>query len=195
MIKSIFPTLIYLKQLDGTEQTIELDLAVEDQLKSLNQTWPEGVVTSFTFENSQGCFLTKYELDEFKLTLLGHVNEYLGQIYSTKKYKVELTNSFLNLIRKGGFQFSHHHPFSTISGVYYYQATEADASITFENPNSLADYVDPAGELLENSATFMPKSCRLLLFPAWLKHRVNMQSTDADRIAIAFNFTVEPIKE
>jgi uncharacterized protein (TIGR02466 family) len=190
VIKSIFPTLVYLEQLNGQEQSNELHTAVADQLTQLNQPWPEGVKSSFNFSKQHDCFLTNYKLYDFKNIVEQHVKNYVVQMYNTSLFTITMTNSFLNLMQKDGFQFSHNHPFSSISGVYYYQATEADASLTFENPNPVAEFIEPA-----TAVTFAPNTSRLLLFPSWLKHRVNLHKTAADRIAIAFNFSVEPIKE
>ena len=189
MIKSIFPTLIYLEELSGVEQTEELHNAVCEQSLHLNRPWPEGVDTSFDFNHREDCFLSNFNLIDFKNIIISHAQQYVNSV-SNKHGIVSMSNSFLNIMKKEGFQFSHKHPYSAISGVYYYSAVESDATITFENPNIIADFIDPAGQLLSNTATFMPKTSRLLLFPSWLTHRVNLHTSDLNRIAIAFNFKI-----
>jgi hypothetical protein len=190
MIRNVFPTLIYLEQLDGTEQTEELHAAVLDQKKYLSMPWPEGVVTSFRFEDGNKCFLSDYKLDYFRDIILDRVTCYVGEVSGKDSFKITVGNSFLNVMKKEGFQFSHRHPYSIVSGVYYYSANESDATISFENPNIISDFVDPAGMLLPNQATFSPNTGRLILFPSWLAHRVNLHRADSERIAISFNFGI-----
>jgi uncharacterized protein (TIGR02466 family) len=191
MIRNVFPTLIYLEQLDGSEQTEDLHNAVLDLKQQLTMPWPEGVVTSFSFKDGDKCFLADYKLDYFRDIILKHVRYYVTEVSGQQSFDITISNSFLNVIKKEGFQFSHRHPYSTVSGVYYYSANESDATMNFENPNIVSDFVDPAGMLLPNQATFVPSTSRLILFPSWLSHRVNLHKADSERIAMSFNFGIK----
>jgi uncharacterized protein (TIGR02466 family) len=191
MIRNVFPTLIYLEQLDGSEQTEDLHNAVLDLKQHLTMPWPEGVVTSFSFEDGDKCFLADYKLDHFRDIILKHVRYYVTEVSGQQSFDITISNSFLNVMKKEGFQFSHRHPYSTVSGVYYYSANESDATMNFENPNIVSDFVDPAGMLLPNQATFVPSTSRLILFPSWLSHRVNLHKADSERIAMSFNFGIK----
>ena len=75
------------------------------------------------------------------------------------------------------------------------QAQEDDAFITFFDSNKESNW--PWLGFKENNEyntptfSIMPKTGRLLLFPAFLKHTVEQQNKDSERITISFNLSTK----
>jgi len=113
-----------------------------------------------------------------------------------------LGNMWANVNRSGHGNEFHSHPGAYWSGVYYVD----DGGIA-ANPSlgGELEFMDPRGPAplmnaphLRMSAALsagatekvQPKSGRMVLFPAWMMHQVRPYHGDAERISIAFNFTV-----
>lgn len=82
---------------------------------------------------------------------------------------------------------SHFHPKSLIAGTYYPQTSSESSAITLESPwtNFTSHDTIPFQELLFD---YKPNPGDMLLWPAWLNHRVSPQKkSDTKRIAISFN--------
>lgn len=93
-----------------------------------------------------------------------------------------------NIHPKGGYNFTHVHPSGWMSAVYYVALPEGCPGITFEDPRParLMDFQHSC--LVENQYhTHQPKVGELVLFPSWLPHLVNPNSTEENRISISFN--------
>ena len=108
---------------------------------------------------------------------------------------VVLQDSWFSINRKYAFHGKHNHLPCTWSGVYYVQCDEQDSEITFINKN--LDNAWPYCNRIEanelNSTVFrlQPKTGSLIIFPSYLDHEVEQQTSDNERITIAFNFTVQ----
>ena len=108
---------------------------------------------------------------------------------------VMLVGSWFSINRKHSFHPIHNHLPATWSGVYYVQAQEDDAFITFFDSNKESNW--PWLGFKENNEyntptfSIMPKTGRLLLFPAFLKHTVEQQNKDSERITISFNLSTK----
>lgn len=187
-VHNCFSVPIYTYQFDGRLLEMiqqEITVAVKDSRSSMTSPWPESVISTFKWEGDNN-FLNKVPL--LKDQVLEHYRFFLQQANSKVVPELNLTASFLNIITNQGFQYSHHHPDSVISGVYYHQVDDVSPSqLVFENPNPVCDFVDPTGSLWSNHASETPKNGKLVMFPSWLKHRVSLSHSEFERIAIAFN--------
>jgi len=106
-----------------------------------------------------------------------------------------LAGSWFSINRKYSYHPIHNHVPATWSGVYYVQAEEDDAYITFFDSNKETNWPwAPYNETNEyNTPTFsiMPRTGRLLLFPSFLKHTVEQQMLERERITISFNLSTQ----
>ena len=106
---------------------------------------------------------------------------------------VEISDSWYSINRKYDTHEEHHHIPAVWSGVYYLQANNADANITFSNTSLDTNW--PYNKINEfniyntKEKTFPVESGTLFVFPAYLKHKVETQLSDNERISIAFNVT------
>jgi uncharacterized protein (TIGR02466 family) len=99
-----------------------------------------------------------------------------------------LNDSWFNFSNKGDFQFDHNHGTEKFSGVYYYQTTGVDGDIKFSTPN-IGEKLGMGVSRSVQSVSFTPIVGRMLIFPAYLEHRVEPNKTDNERISITFNIS------
>ena len=92
------------------------------------------------------------------------------------------------------FNVIHTHPNSYLSAAYYVKAPEKAGRFVIENPNTVATHSYPAPEKKTEynikAAALDIKEGDLLLFPAYLPHKVNENKSDEDRIVISFNVNI-----
>ena len=105
-----------------------------------------------------------------------------------------LGNWWININGKYDYNTPHDHQNSVLSGTYYVQVPE-------ENMGNLILHRGDNAEFFLNSkvereptmvnASMVPcpvKESMFYLFPSWVKHSVERNNTDSERISIAFNF-------
>jgi uncharacterized protein (TIGR02466 family) len=114
---------------------------------------------------------------------------------------LEFANVWININNKGGYNETHTHPGSLMSGAFYVKVPPEDAGdpghICFHR-NAMEAYVIHSLGLAEDLSkaevphtfatwTYPPKEGRLVLFPSWIPHGVRENETEHDRISISFN--------
>jgi uncharacterized protein (TIGR02466 family) len=107
-----------------------------------------------------------------------------------------ITEAWININQKGHFNYSHDHPGSLFSAVYYVKGGADKGELELKTPITAHTYTI-SGEMVGNFNAFTghamvipPVTGDLLIFPSWLLHRVNMSRSDEERISIAFNSRV-----
>ena len=105
---------------------------------------------------------------------------------------LKLLSLWININGYKDYNMSHIHHDSVISGSYYLKPSSS--AIVFEHPCAAIMEYDWAPSFLSeynkyNSAgwTIKPTQNQLLMFPGWLKHRVEPNLGKGDRISISFN--------
>lgn len=119
------------------------------------------------------------------------------------EYELYVSTLWININGKYNYNKSHDHPMSLFAGVFYVNCPgpEDCGRILFENPNpTLKYYLNahvPKGKLMKerNHLTSeewftIPNEGLLLLFPGWLKHHVEPNLNDEERISIGFNVDI-----
>lgn len=108
----------------------------------------------------------------------------------------KLTQSWINIQKKGSSLGSHTHPFSQVSGALYLKSDDDSSNLYFYNPNQLLDSV----ELDRNRFTeytyelyyFKPQIGTLIIFPSWLKHGSFTETNESEeRITLSFNTLID----
>ena len=125
------------------------------------------------------------------------IREWIGQVgmEGNKILGIEadltFVGSWFSINRKYTYHEMHNHIPATWSGVYYVQADEDDAPITFYDTNKQTNWpwagYKEANAYNTPSYSVTPKTGRLLIFPAHLVHGVSQQKKDSERITISFN--------
>lgn len=159
--------------------------------RSLVGKYPVGSYTSF-FNNEDILGLPQLDI------LRQFIREGVEAIHRSVGLGGELrfTNSWFSINRKGSYHEPHHHCPDIWSGVYYVQADQADAAISFMNRNLndtgwpyMAPKIDNT-DLITSQVNCPVSTGLLLIFPSHLRHKVNQQEADSERITIAFNMGI-----
>ncbi len=167
------------------------DTIIED-FKKIQLKYNESyTINSFTSFNTLTNILENDNLKKLKKFILNQVEQ--ANIVCGINNTAEVDHSWFSINRFGGFHEEHSHLPSIWSGVYYLKAKDTDSNITFVNKN-LTDTGWPYTSNKDVTNTFVSQqtSCSvstgmLLIFPGYLRHKVEQQTTDNERITISFN--------
>jgi uncharacterized protein (TIGR02466 family) len=137
-------------------------------------------------------FIEKFNCVNLKNRILQAANEYLDTAgwsgMFTGDDRVVIKNSWINIADRNGFHDVHCHPGYAISGSYYFRVNEDQGAITFNNPNPMMFACEfPGGRLCPQKIDVVPDDGDILLFPSWLVHSTKKNTTDEQRIGVAFN--------
>jgi len=148
--------------------------------------WPENVSTSFRNENVNKLFEGRGEV-EYIITQ--KCKRYLADAFDIHA-KIKLADSWVNVYEKTQYQFTHDHlagpdDQALLSGSYYYSTNGLDGDIVFCNNKQY--------DLSISGFKCTPTEGMLVLFPAWLDHYVEANTTDNRRISFSFNFIKDDI--
>lgn len=129
------------------------------------------------------------ELDQ----LVKHIDEAVNEIAeSVGLNPVTLYNVWININPPGAYNHTHHHQDAVFSGVYYIDAVEGQGNINFMR-NDGAEYHLPSTLIKQphhfnsSKTTYPAKTGSLYIFPGWLHHSVDGNTTNQNRISISFN--------
>ena len=145
------------------------------------------------------CTLFEYNCTNFLGFLNRVLENYIINVYNETRsitdtgdkidYEYMVTASWFTKTTKGKYAHEHDHIGSDISGVYYLQTNGHDGNLALTNPlrmlsNNFIMYMTTRDQkvVLEQG--------RLVLWPAYIKHRVETNTTDDDRISISFNIKI-----
>ena len=132
--------------------------------------------------------LNKYnDFDE----LVAYINICLTNIAAEvhPKFKLGLSNAWININPKGTWNSVHAHPCSVISGVFYVATDQNTGNIVFDSGSASKHYRFNAfnSDMFLRSAIYHPYDGMIVLFPSWVEHEVTVNKSDKTRISIAFN--------
>lgn len=165
---------------------------IEQRLPIIDNSYPAGSYTSF---NTVKNIFDLEILSNIKNHVLNSCQRLHNKVGLTGK--LELTKSWFSINRKNSYHSIHHHCPDIWSGVYYLQAEQEDASISFLNNNiTSTSWPYRAKKIEMNNYTSLEKTCKvsggmMLIFPSYLYHHVNQQLADSERITIAFNLNLK----
>jgi len=130
-------------------------------------------------------------LKELCSQILTVANEF-KKLYLLNK-KLEISNLWININNYKDYNVTHTHPRSLFSGVFYVVCPLNSGSIVFERDAEIGCYIEQREQCSEfnkyNSTDwkFDNVAGQLLIFPSWLRHRVEANMSKKDRISISFN--------
>ena len=105
---------------------------------------------------------------------------------------LEINNIWLNINPPGAYNHLHNHVGAVLSGVYYVEAGSNHGNIQFERSDGgeyhIPEYVNKETYYTSTRATYAAKTGALYIFPGWLKHSVQGNTANTDRISISFNY-------
>ncbi len=111
----------------------------------------------------------------------------------------EITACWATVLPPGAEHRVHDHPNNFLSGVYYLRTHAGADTINFYDPRSQAGIIrPPVIELTaENTERVVVRVTdgTLLLFPAYLRHSVDSNTSKEDRVSISFNIMFSAFTE
>ncbi len=129
--------------------------------------------------------------------LFAEVRKRLDEVHRAFEFNSSMrqviTEAWININRKGHFNYSHNHPGSLFSAVYYVKGGPDKGELELKTPVTPHTYtisnemVGGFNAFTGHAMVIPPVTGDLLIFPSWLLHRVNMSQSDEARISIAFN--------
>ncbi|MAS47950.1 MAG: hypothetical protein CL557_11115 [Alphaproteobacteria bacterium] len=186
-IHNLYPTPLYqsmVKNYDGVQD--ELKKTIKDNITfDMNECWSSHYLSDIFFKLN---VCEEYHMQVFLAELATHLQDYCKYLNFNGNCKV--TESWFSLFKKGNYGHLHHHGSADISGVYYFKTNGEDGNLFFDSPNphlgtSTVFYgMTPRHEI-------KPIQGQLLLFPGWLMHGIQTNTTDEDRVSLSFNIDFE----
>ena len=134
--------------------------------------------------------------------LVKKLNEFQKEICTEECYShpTLLSNMWANINYPGCFNKNHVHPNSNWSGVYYIKTPKDCGKLHIEDPRIGSIMTvpkifppDKISQRLQQHIAYIPVAGRLLMFPAFLNHYVDVNESKEEgkngwRISVSFNF-------
>ena len=116
---------------------------------------------------------------------------------------VYLSSMWFNINGKGHYNTSHHHPETTVAGILWIKTPKDCGSLYFESPHEFSEYGFQQMQKQEMIDQYLacpayrifPHEGLMILFPSHLRHGVELNQSDEDRISLAFNIDFRKINE
>ena len=105
-------------------------------------------------------------------------------------------DAWININKPGDFNNKHNHPQSDLAGVVWIKCPKDDCGIivfdsptSFQSHNEIQSYTDDFTKQnkIHHNFYFDPVEGRMLVFPAYLEHQVEINKSNEDRISVSFN--------
>ena len=183
----MFPTLVWKIQISA-ELRGAMDAKILAALESIRRDLPKlGAGQGWQSEQ------TLHKREEFQ-DLVACVNNAARSVLRFLRigYDVfEITGCWATVLAKGAAHKVHGHPNNFLSGVYYVRVHPGADTINFHDPRNQTGIIrPPVVELTaENTdqVVVKVKNGTLLVFPAYLQHSVDANTSEDERISISFN--------
>lgn len=195
-----FPTFIYYKDLADSGA---LNDAIKPHIYARRDADQAGIVRSNVQKvgawHSQVDMHQREEYWQLSQRIVATVQEIFNDLGYDPTFEPALDNMWANISPKFGYNRHHVHPNALWSAVYYVQAPPEAGRIFFSDPRPQVlllspryDPNKPRGAACWTEVYFQPVEGRMILFPGWLMHEVEPNTSDlegpaGDRISISFN--------
>jgi uncharacterized protein (TIGR02466 family) len=192
MIDFIYPTPILHKEADNNSKIKiqrELDKLCEGLSFVENAQWGAGHL-QISDADGRSNVIVDHNLKSLSSYINLCVDEYVQEcIGHTMKYNI--CQSWMTKTKHGQVAAVHNHSQFDIAGVYYYKTNMKDGAIKFSNPNLGLEASKTWMRSYTYNVRIQPNVGTLILFPAWLGHSVELNTTNDDRMSLAFNINID----
>jgi len=201
MIKEIFPTRYWEAEFPN------FDLIKDDMVAEVKGLFDENLElfskhrlfnNSYSLEGTEeGMYrdlhlrLKNQEVIEF---IKDNVKQYWDSLDYTKHITPEIYHMWANLTPKGGNIIHHNHNPFEIAGSFYLDSSPEQGCLAFVNPNEAVLGRLPIYDSQESKQgrfffdhIVTPKPGKLVLFPGWLYHKTQKNTTDNPRMVLGLN--------
>jgi uncharacterized protein (TIGR02466 family) len=129
---------------------------------------------------------TWYELTEFQQWLGAKIAD-IRRVHAFTSGYSEVTSSWFNKHLKDGITLEHNHNYSTFVVTSYICLPKDSGYIEFKDP---LEYHKNSYPIYPEESLYKEVPCKtndVLIFPGWLKHRVQPNKSNEERIVMTFN--------
>lgn len=200
MIVDLFPTPVYIHK-GNFNETFLIQKEINDAWKSIEQdkfekplSWEQDVQTNINYRWNS---IEDFGLKNLYNYIDKHVKLYWQSVMPLEQKEIFMAHSWFNITEKDQGQEWHAHTDAIISGTYYYKTTGKEGRIGFQNPVPFTkNNLFPCGGRSLAKQHIDVNEGMIVLFPGWLDHQVEVNTTNNDRITIAFNYqTINTVKQ
>jgi uncharacterized protein (TIGR02466 family) len=129
---------------------------------------------------------------ELKNLILNTFSNFKNDVLKLHTTDFTITTSWMTKTHPNGYSQFHSHKNSYYSAVIYFE-THSDGHLVFDNSHSNYQSIqpnDPTEYNLFNTESFhfTPKENLIVMFPSYLKHKVDIYTGDKNRYSLAVNF-------
>jgi uncharacterized protein (TIGR02466 family) len=185
---SLFPTPLFSFQLKHHGELDQLLLSV---IQPLRQSDPGRVASNVLGWHSKGNLFDIPALQPFQDLVNAAVSE-CARAMGYDNVSIRPANCWANVNPRYASNKIHDHANCLFSGVYYVQAAEDSGNLMFYDPREARTFYKP---LVSNYTAYTADAIAhtadpglLLIFPSWLKHGVEPNLSDQERISVSFNY-------
>lgn len=191
----MFPTLVWKIQLKA-ELHEAVDAKILGVLESMRRGMPR-LAPGQGWQSEQ----TLHELEAFG-DLVACIDKAAKRVLRFLRIAYDafqITGCWANVLAKGATHRIHSHPNNFLSGVYYVRTHPGADTVNFHDPRNQTGIIrPPVVELTaENTDQVVVRveNGMLLLFPSYLQHSVDANSSEEERISISFNIMFSAFAE
>jgi uncharacterized protein (TIGR02466 family) len=192
-VMPMFPTLVWKLQLER-----EFHEAVDAKILAAIATMRRGELGPGQGWQSEHTLHEREELREL-VASIRHAARSVLRFLRIGSEAVEITGCWANVLATGAVHKAHSHPNNFLSGAYYVRTHPGADTINFHDPRAQASVIrPPVLELTSENTDQVVVKVRngtLLLFPAYLPHSVDANTSEAERISLSFNLMFSSFTE
>ena len=192
---AFFPTFLWVFDLKP-EDHVPMNEAI---IRKIEEVVP--VPDSMTSRHSLQSQTNLHELPEFA-ALMKFALEAASQTLEFLELEpspLRITGCWANISPPGAYHGEHSHPNNILSGAYYPKVPKGGDTINFHDPRPQAHVIAPRVKKLStkhaSTVNVALKTGRMVLFPAWLRHSVDINTSGAYRLSVSFNIMFESFAE
>ena len=189
IIEKFFPTFVYAKDVELDNNKLTQDIVNwSNQDKGVQKTNHKGWHSTTDMGNKPEYQLLVTELLRMQKEI--YDNEHIDRY-------ARLGNMWANINPPGGMNMPHLHPNALFSGVYYVKSQPQSGRLKIYDPRPGIQTNMPIrkpgnpGKDLWREAILEPVVGRIIMFPAWLWHSVEENTSNDIRISVSFNFILD----
>ena len=194
----LFPIVIQASEIENADALNESLIAeifrIQESIpNSRPDTWSCDLYTTI---NSQETFdpMNRPPFSTLKEIVVGEAGKYARALgLDVHSFPLRLSDFWLNVYGRGHAQEVHTHGTSVVSGIYFVKTPHDCGDTIFHAPMGDAMLDPPKVENNPLNASFVrwvPQAGQMVFFRGWLKHSVQANTGDEERITIAFNLNM-----
>ncbi|WP_421656920.1 TIGR02466 family protein [Leptothermofonsia sp. ETS-13] len=185
---NLFPTALFVFSLKEHDKLNQQLLALIYRLK---QSDPGQTASNVLGWHSKVNLFELSEIQPFKQLVDGAIAQ-VAQAVGYGNVRIVAANCWANVNPKYASNKIHDHANSLFSGVYYVKTPKDCGNLMFYDPRSARTFYKPNVQgytaYTADAVAHVAEAGLLLIFPSWLKHGVEPNLSDEDRISISFNY-------